>query len=178
MLYSEVKKQVSFALNYANEFNISVLSDVILNLSTIALSVYDNGLYKMDQKVKLINLVDNKKLNGIVGKITDIYISIDKDKKVDYRYIVDKKYFVNEKNLEAVKEEKHYVIEGYYSDILGFYKTSFHQFYIKKDDESFIATQSVEKATIFTKDEISEISLDFMPQIENITWRFNELQES
>lgn len=175
MLYSEVKKQVSFALNY--EFNISVLSDVILNLSTIALSVYDNGLYKMDQKVKLINLVDNKKLNGIIGKITDIYISIDKDKKVDYKYIVDKKYFVNEKNLEVVKEEQHYIIEGYHNNILGFYNTS-NRFYIKKDDESFIAVQSVEKATAFTKAEISEISLDFMPQIEDITWRFNELQKS
>lgn len=187
MLYSKIDAQINWVIDNIFHGNMCrpVVKDVIINLATITLATFNNGPYKMNQNVKIINLTDESKkhYNGVIGKIVDIYIDIDNQHNVIYQYVVcndknNERYMVKEKNLEAVKEEKHYVIEGYYSDILGFYKTSFHQFYIKKDDESFIATQSVEKATIFTKDEISEISLDFMPQIENITWRFNELQKS
>ena len=184
MLYSKIEKQINYAFDHISN---STTKDIVINLATIALAAFDNGPYRIGQTVKIINLVDeNKKyLNGTIGKIIDVYIEIDKQRNITYQYIVySKKYnsenfIVKAKNLEKT-EEKRYVIEGFCVCDISLPKTLFSKtlFYIKKDGESFIATQSPRNATIFIEDEISEISLSYMPLIENITWRFRELQES
>lgn len=132
--------------------------------------------YNIDQTVRVIGLVDEDKkyLNGSIGNIDDIYISIDKNDVLTRIYKIkdnknDRYMLINEKNIEHYQEKKYKIVaHGPFADDCILYVTSIcdHKLYTTLDSSD---------ALIISEEEIGEITTLLNKNGYNLSWKF-ELQ--
>lgn len=130
--------------------------------------------YNIDQTVRVIGLVDEDKkcLNGSIGNIDDIYISIDKNDVLTRIYKIkdnknDRYMLINEKNIEHYQEKK-YKIVAHVADDCILYVTSIcdHKLYTTLDSSD---------ALIISEEEIEDVKNLLDKNGHNLSWKF-ELQ--